>query len=123
MLLRGRGWENCITVTSPKDIGTITATIALSAPEVQGVVFTAGDTVSMTHLAEIVENVTGREVKRVLKTVPQLKAELAEAPDDGMRKYRVVFGESVGVSWERDGRLMCRGELGRKRRRSGQGRI
>lgn len=95
-------WENSITVTSPQDIGTITAEIALAAPEIQGVVFTAGDTVSMAQLAGIVERVTGKEVKRVLKTVPQLKEELAAEPNDGMRKYRVVFAEGVGVSWEKE---------------------
>lgn len=96
------GWENSITVTSPRDIGRITAEVALGAPEVQGVVFTAGDTVSMTRLAEIVESVTGGKVERRLKTVEMLKDELKESPDDGMAKYRVVFAEGVGVSWEKE---------------------
>lgn len=95
-------WENSITVTSPSDIGRLTAEIALATPEVQGVVYTAGDTVSMARLAEIVEGVMGKEIKRVLKTVPQLREELAQDPKNGTKKYRVVFGEGVGVSWEKE---------------------
>ena len=95
-------WQNSITVTAPQDIGKLTAEIALAAPEIQGVVYTAGDTVSMQQLADIVDQVSGRKVERVLKDVAQLKQELAAEPDDGMRKYRVVFGEGKGVSWDRE---------------------
>lgn len=95
-------WENSITVTSPRDIGLLTAEIVLAAPEIQGVVFTAGDTVSMGRLADIVDSLLDRKVRRVLKTVHQLKEELAAAPSDGGRKYRVVFGEGIGVSWEKE---------------------
>ena len=98
-------WENAITVTSPVDIGRVVAEIALAAPEVKGVVYTAGDTVTMARLAEIVEGVMGREVERELKTVEQLKEELARDPENGVRKYRVVFAEGVGVSWPREGTL------------------
>lgn len=94
-------WENSITVTSPEDIGRLTAEIALACPEIQGIVYTAGDTVSMQRLADIVERTVGRKVDRALKTVPQLKEELAADADNGMRKYRVVFGEGVGVSWDK----------------------
>lgn len=96
------GWGNAITVTSPRDIGRVVAELALVDVEVKGVVFTAGDTVTMARLAEIVEGVTGREVMRELKGVEQLKEELKENPEDGMRKYRVVFAEGVGVSWEKE---------------------
>lgn len=94
-------WENALTVTSPEDIGTVTAEIALMAPEEQGVVYVAGDTVTMTRLAEIVESLLGKKVERHLKTTSQLEAELAESSDDVMRKYRAVFGAGVGVSWDK----------------------
>lgn len=94
-------WENSITVTSPRDIGRLTAEIALVALEIKGVIYTAGDTVSMQRLADIVDRVLDRKVKRVLKTVPQLKEELAAAPDDAILKYQVVFGEGIGVSWDK----------------------
>lgn len=95
-------WDNSITVTSPEDIGRITAEIALTCPDAQGVIYTAGDTVSMQRLAEVVEKQTGKKVERILKTVPDLKKDLAADPENGMLKYRVVFGEGVGVAWDRE---------------------
>ncbi|EME45949.1 hypothetical protein DOTSEDRAFT_51557 [Dothistroma septosporum NZE10] len=92
-------WENEITVTSPEDIGRLTAEIALAHPEAQGVLYTAGDTISMSGLANVVAKVTGKEVTRVLKTVPDLEAELGKDPLDGMRKYRVVFAQGRGVAF------------------------
>lgn len=94
-------WDDAITVTSPDDIGRITAEIALVCLDIQGVVYTAGDTVTMARLADIVERVSGEEVKRALKTVPQLKEELAADPENGMLKYQIVFGEGIGVSWDK----------------------
>lgn len=94
-------WENEITVTSPEDIGRLTAEIALAHPDIEGVVYTSGDTISMKRLGDVVERVMGNKVERVLKTVPDLKTELAEVPDDSMRKYRVVFAEGKGVAWSK----------------------
>jgi hypothetical protein len=37
-------WENEITVTTPEDIGRLTAEMALAYTDLEGVVFTAGDT-------------------------------------------------------------------------------
>lgn len=48
-------WENKVTVTVREDIGKVVAEIVCSAPNVQGVVYTAGETVSYGHLAEILE--------------------------------------------------------------------
>lgn len=92
-------WENAITVTAPEDIGRVTAELALVFPDTKGVVFVSGDTVSMRRLADVVEKATGTTVERVLKTVADLKSELAEQPSDAMRKYRVVFAEGRGVAW------------------------
>ena len=93
-------WENSITVTSPADIGRVIAEIALTATDVEGVVYTAGDTVSMQKLADIVERISDKEIKRDLKTLPELREELAAQPANGMAKYRVVFAEGVGVAWD-----------------------
>lgn len=95
-------WENAITATSPEDIGRVTAEIALNHPDVKGVVYVSGDTVTMQKLADVTEKVTGQQVTRVLKTVADLKNELAESPDDGMRKYRVVFAEGKGTAWAKE---------------------
>ena len=94
-------WDNSITVTSPEDIGKLTAEIALAHLELTDVVYVAGDTVSMQQLADILDSVLQKRVDRRLKDVAQLKEELAADPDNGMRKYRVVFAEGVGVSWQK----------------------
>lgn len=95
-------WENTITATTPEDIGRVVAEIALMRREVAGVVFVSGDTVSMGQLADVVEEITGREVQRVLKSVDELEGELGEFPEDGMRKYRVVFAEGKGTAWAKE---------------------
>lgn len=94
-------WENAITVTAPVDIGRVAAEIALAHEDVEGVVYVSGDTVSMGRLADVVEGVVGRKVQRVLKTVPDLKRELSDSPEDVMRKYRVVFAEGKGTAWSK----------------------
>lgn len=91
------GWDNRITSTSPEDIGKLVAEIALVHTETIGIVFTAGDTVSMKEIANAIDRVLLRRVDRGLKTVNELKEELALDPTNGMRKYRVVFAEGVGT--------------------------
>lgn len=95
------GWDNRITVTAVEDIGKIVAEIALVHPELNGVVYAAGDTISMSQLADVVDETLGIRVLRRLKTVQQLQEELAADPQDGMRKYRLVFAKGVGVSWDK----------------------
>ncbi|KAM0707427.1 hypothetical protein Q7P35_004072 [Cladosporium inversicolor] len=97
------GWENCLTVTAVEDIGRVVAELALVGIEERGVVFVAGDTVSMRRLADVVDGLLGgREVERSVKTVEQLERELLDSPDDVMRKYRAVFAAGVGVSWDKE---------------------
>lgn len=95
-------WANEVTVTTPGDIGRVVAEIMWAAPEVQGVVFTAGETVSYRRLAEILERAWGTEVGREEWSVEMLKGELAQDPGNGMKKYRVVFAEGKGVAWSED---------------------
>ncbi|KAI9756485.1 MAG: hypothetical protein M4579_003824 [Chaenotheca gracillima] len=93
-------WDNAVTVTTPEDIGSITAQILFAEPRlVNEVVYTASDTVTYGRLAEIVEAVSGHQVHKVRWSVPSMKKALAQDPQDGIKKYRVVFGEGKGVSW------------------------
>lgn len=98
------GWENEVTTTTPEDIGKLTARIVLEEPRiVDRVVYTAGDTISYAKLAEIVETMTSKKVKREVWSVEKLKEDLAADPEDAVKKYRVVFGEGNGVSWDMKG--------------------
>jgi hypothetical protein len=95
-------WETAVTVTTPADIGELTAEILFTEPRIANqVVYTAGDTISYRRLADIVDSVLDRKVRRVEWTVPLLKDELTQDPDNNLKKYRVVFAEGRGVSWEK----------------------
>lgn len=102
-IVRGLGsWETQITVTTPEDIGTLTAAILLEEPRiVNQVVYVASDTVSYGQLADIVESVTGRQFQRQLLTPKMLAAACAEHPEDGMARYRLAFGRGDGMWWDK----------------------
>jgi hypothetical protein len=95
------GWGTAVTVTSPEDIGALTAEIVFSdRPRFKNeVIYTAGDTITYGRLAEIVEKVLGTKVTREEWSVPFLKHELVKESDDAIKKYRVVLAEGKGVSW------------------------
>ncbi len=96
-------WETAVTVTTPEDIGALTAEILFAEPRIADqVVYTAGDTVSYARLADIVDSVLGRKMRRADWSLPTLKGELAADPANPLKKYRVVFGEGRGVSWGLD---------------------
>lgn len=97
------GWENKVTVTTPEDIGRLTAMAILEEPRIGNqVVYTAGETVTYERVAEVVEKLVGekRKVKREVWTVEKLKEDLKKDPKDAVKKYRVVFAEGRGVSWD-----------------------
>lgn len=95
-------WKTEVTVTAPEDIGFLTAEIVLFDPLIANeIVYTAGDTISYGRLADVIDSVLGRKVRREEWTVPVLEAQLAQAPDDSLRKYRVAFARGRGVSWDK----------------------
>ena len=93
-------WGNKVTVTTPRDIGRVVADIVYTALEVQGVVYTAGQTLSYREVADVMDNYLGINVEREVWSVDQLKRDLEKDPQDGMKKYRVVFAEGRGVAWD-----------------------
>lgn len=96
-------WDNSVTVTTPEDIGKLTAEIVFAEPPIRNqVVYTAGDTITYGRLADIAETASGHTLRREVWTVPELKAELAKAPDNAIKKYRVVFAEGRGVAWDKN---------------------
>ncbi|KAL8718390.1 MAG: hypothetical protein Q9225_004465 [Loekoesia sp. 1 TL-2023] len=95
-------WENKVTVTTPEDIGRVVAELVLR-DEKTGVVFTAGDTVSYQQVADLVEQKIGnKKVQRELWDLEYLRSELGQDPENAIKKYRVVFAEGKGVSWEKE---------------------
>jgi hypothetical protein len=58
-------WGNLVTVTTSEDIGRLTAAIVLEEPPIANeVVYTAGDTISYASLADTIDRVLNRKVKR-----------------------------------------------------------
>jgi hypothetical protein len=103
-VVRGLGsWDTKVTVTTPKDIGTMTAEIVYKPEGISHqVVFIGGDTVSYGEVADIVENRYKRPFAREEWSLEYLQYKLAENPDDVMIKYQNVFGEGRGVAWGLD---------------------
>lgn len=93
-------WNTAVTVTTPEDIGRLTAVILFDPKRVNQVVYITGDTLTYGQLADTVDRLLNRTVERVEWTVPALMADLAAAPDDPTRKYRAVFAEGKGVAWD-----------------------
>ncbi|ORW23814.1 2'-hydroxyisoflavone reductase [Mycolicibacter nonchromogenicus] len=97
-------WDTEVTVTTPEDIGLLTAEIIQTRPRIANqVVYVAGDTITYRELAEIVGRTRGAPVIHNEWTVEQLLADLHRNPDDGMRKYRAVFAQGRGVAWPKAG--------------------
>ncbi|KAJ7697608.1 saccharopine dehydrogenase-like oxidoreductase [Mycena rosella] len=97
------GWETAVTVTTPEDIGMLTARIAGETWDGSGVVYTAGDTLTYGALADTVERILEKTVEREVWSVERLVKELKDDPQNGMKKYRAVFGMGKGVSWPIEG--------------------
>ncbi|MFV1366692.1 aromatic alcohol reductase [Mycolicibacterium elephantis] len=97
-------WDTEVTVTTPEDIGALTAEIIQTRPRIADqVVYVAGDTITYRELADIVERTRGAEVTRNEWTVAHLLDDLGRNPSDGMRKYRAVFAQGEGVAWPKAG--------------------
>jgi len=94
-------WDTAVTVTTPQDIGALTARIVFATPRIANeVVYLAGDTITYAELADLVEDVLGMKVDRVLRSVPSLIEESERDPGDPMKKYRAVFAQGKGVAWD-----------------------
>lgn len=98
--------ENQVTVTTPEDIGRITAEIVLGEESdalfADRPIVVGGDTVSYEDVARIVESLVQKPVKRNVMTVENALAALAKDSDNGLLKYQAVFGQGRGVAWDMD---------------------
>lgn len=96
-------WDNQVTLTTPEDIGVLTADIVFAEPRIRDtVVYLAGDTISYRELADIVDRVRATSTTRTLWTTDFLADELRQDPEDTMRRYRAVFARTKGVAWPKN---------------------
>ncbi|PZP22554.1 aromatic alcohol reductase [Pseudomonas kuykendallii] len=92
--------ENSVTLTTPDDIGVLAAEIVFFEPRWRNeVLYLAGDTVTYSEVASLLERALGRPFKRNVWTVPYLLQELEKDPTHPIKKYRAVFAQGRGVAW------------------------
>jgi hypothetical protein len=97
-----RNWDFKVTVTDVDDIGKVLARVVTGDVEAENrVVYTAGDTISYSRLADVVEQVAGKKIDREEWTVDYLEKELAKDPENELKKYRLVFARD-GVWWDKE---------------------
>ena len=93
-------WTTAVTVTTPEDIGSLTTEVLFAEPRIKNqVVYTAGDTLNYVALADTLDRVLDRKMRRVTWNIPMLKAQLEQDPENPILKYRIVFAEGKGVAW------------------------
>jgi uncharacterized protein YbjT (DUF2867 family) len=98
-----RDWEHGVTVTDVDDIGRVMGRIVAGNVDARNkVVYVAGETVRYGELADVVEKVTGKAVVREIWGVKYLEEEVKKDPEDGIKKYRLVFARD-GVMWDKAG--------------------
>ena len=98
------GLENSVTLTTPDDIGALTAEIVFFEPRFRNeIVYLSGDTVTYDEVAGLLERVLRRPFKRNEWTVPYLMEELEKDPTHHIKKYRAVFAQGRGVAWPKAG--------------------
>lgn len=96
--------ENSVTLTTPEDIGMLTAEIVFFEPSFRNqIVYLSGDTVTYAEVASVLERVLGRPFARNVWTVPYLLHELEKDPTHHIKKYRAVFAQGKGVAWPKAG--------------------
>lgn len=98
--------DTCVTLTTPEDIGKLTAEIVFFEPRFRNeIVYLAGDTLAYGEVAGLLERILQRPFTTQVWTVPYLLDELAKEPDEQLkhiRKYRAVFAQGRGVAWPKE---------------------
>lgn len=90
--------DNAVTLTTPEDIGALTAQIVFFEPRIRNeIVCLAGDTVTYGEFHQVLEKVFGRTFESTAWSVPSLMEELALDPQNTITKYRAAFAQGKGV--------------------------
>jgi hypothetical protein len=96
-------WQHAVTLTTPEDIGRLTADIFFHQPSFRNeVVFIAGDTLTYSELADLMQNHWNAEVDRKLLVSKKLQADVQHNPGDVGAKYRLAFARPDGVAWSKE---------------------
>lgn len=95
-------WDYALTLTTPDDIGTLTAEIFFHQPLLRNeIVYIAGDTLTWRALADLMQKRWGGEMTRQLLDNEKLREDVRNHPDDVAAKYRLAFARPDGVAWNK----------------------
>jgi len=90
-----------VTVTTPEDIGRLTAEIFFEKPVIENrIVYIGGDTITYGQVGDVVESLSGQKFKRTVSDLKELENDLNNDPLNFVKKYRSIFGNGRGVSWD-----------------------
>lgn len=94
--------DNKMTLTTPNDIGMLTAEILFTTPRIRNeIIYIAGDTVTYSDVADKLQTAFGRPFSRSEWSEQYLMDKLKHSPQDMMSKYRAVFAKGRGVAWDK----------------------
>lgn len=94
--------DNTITLTTPDDIGMLTAAIVFKTPRIRNeIVYIAGDTLTYAEVADKLQSALGRPFSCTEWSEQYLMDKLVLNPQDMMSKYRAVFAQGRGVAWDK----------------------
>ncbi|CAN8097593.1 unnamed protein product [Discula destructiva] len=96
-------WQNKVTVTTPEDIGRVTADIVVR-PEgtVDRVVYIGGETISYGQVADTLDETMGFEFDRWRWDLDFLRDRQKRHPDNLWYKYQRIFGDGTGIWWDQE---------------------
>lgn len=96
-------WNYAVTLTTPEDIGRLTADIFFHQPAFRNeIVYIAGDTLTYGEIADLLQAHWGTSVKRTLLDRKKLQEDVAHNPDDVGAAYRLAFARPDGVAWKKE---------------------
>lgn len=95
-------WQHAVTLTTPEDIGQLTADIFFHQPTFRNeIVYIAGDTLTYSELADLMHAHWGTEVNRKLLDGQKLQDDVQHNPQDVGANYRLAFARPDGVAWSK----------------------
>jgi len=95
-------WKHAVTLTTPEDIGKLTADIFFHQPTFKNeIVYIAGDTLTYSELADLMSAYWGTKVNRKLLDRQQLQDDAQHNPQDIGANYRIAFARPDGVAWSK----------------------
>ncbi|MGN8055077.1 aromatic alcohol reductase [Pedobacter sp. 22163] len=93
--------DTAVTVTTPEDIGKLTSAIFFAEPQIKNtIVYIGGDTITYGQFADVIDSLSGEKFERTVSDINELKNDLKNDPTNFVKKYRSIFGDGRGVSWE-----------------------